>query len=74
MENGLLAKKDHLGMLLNISAVFIAVVPVFFVIAAIATDLDPFYFIFEELLPHPYERTLETILILPLIRFILGFL
>lgn len=35
---------------------------------------DPFYYIFEELLPHPYFRERFLICLIPLIRFVLGFI
>lgn len=50
-----------------------ATLPAFFVLIAVSTNLDPFYFIAEDYLPHPYYRSLEMILIVPIIRFILGF-
>lgn len=69
------ATKDNVGMLLNGIVCCAGTLPPLVVLVGIATGLDPFYFIIEDLiLPHPYYRSLAMIVMAPCIRFILGYL
>ncbi len=65
---------DTVGFFLNGAIIFVIIVPIPVTILAIATHLDPFYFIFEQLLlPHPYYRSISVIILLTLTRVVLGF-
>lgn len=63
-----------MGFLLNGLVIIVGIIPLPFVIVAIITNLDPFYFIFEQhLMPHPYYRSIEMIVLVPLVRLFLGY-
>lgn len=55
-------KPDHLGVTLTCILLGLGTTPVFGTTIAIALDLDPFYNILEEILPHPYYRDMQMIL------------
>lgn len=67
-------KDDHLGtLLLGLEVGGLCLLPLV-VLVGTFTELDPFYFISEELLPHPFIRSIPVIIGVWLIRFMLGFL
>lgn len=67
-------EKDTLGLLLNCLVVLAGVFPLPFVFVAVATNLDPFYYVIEQnFMPHPYYRTTGMIMLIPLLRLFLGY-
>lgn len=66
---------NTLGTLLSLMVVGAGTAAPMFVLVAIATGLDPFYFIIEDLiLPHPYYRSIPVIILALAVRFVLGYL
>lgn len=64
---------DIIGVFLNVFVVGLGTLSPLFVLVGIATDMDPFYFVFEQLiLPTPYYRSLAVIVAAPLARFLMG--
>lgn len=65
---------DTIGIVLNVLIVLVIIFPIPVTIIGVATQLDPFYFIFEQLLlPHPYYRSIQLIVLIPLIRIFIGY-
>lgn len=52
--------------------VFFAVFTPIAILIMLVTHLDPFYYVFEELLPHPFYRNMELIVGIYLTRVLLG--
>ncbi len=63
---------DWPGILLVCIHIVLAPSAVMLSLVGILFELDPFYFVFELLLPSPYYRSLTFILAIPLLRFFLG--
>ncbi len=65
---------DTVGFFLNIFIMFVVIVPLPFVLISFATQLDSFYFVFEQLLlPHPYYRSTKLVVLVNLTRITLMF-
>jgi len=64
---------NEVGSLLNVIVVSIAALAPILPLTSIYARLDPFYYVFEALiLPHPYYRSMSTILLTPIIRYFLS--
>lgn len=61
---------DTLGVILSLFLLFLVSLPLITPIV-IFTRIDPFYYVLEQLFPHPYDRPIPFILTGPLIRLVL---
>src|SRR5438874_1542226 len=58
-------------LMLALYTAIVIVVPISPFVGVLA-ELDPFYFVFELILPFPYERDVLVILGIPVVRLFLG--
>lgn len=63
--------KDWNGFLLIVYTLVVITLLPFFPLLIVLLELDPFNHVFELILPSPYERNLQVIVIVPLIRILL---
>ncbi len=65
---------DPIGLLLNILVLISIIIPAPMAIIGVVTNIDPFYFISEQVfLCNPYYRSTEAIVLVPLVRMILTY-
>lgn len=64
-------QNDALGFILLLGDIFSGTIVLGLVLIGVATSLDPCHLVFEEFLPHPYFRSIETIVTSWIARFVL---
>ncbi len=64
--------RDWIGIfLIGVNLALLAIVS-FLPIIMIVLNLDPFYFIFEQILPEPYDGSVFRIILIPLVRIFMA--
>lgn len=66
-------KNDTVGVLLILITITLALSPLFIACLILFLSMDSWYFILEDVLPSPYERSIKVILLSWLLRAVLAF-
>ncbi len=67
-----IVENDIIGYLLNVMVILGTVLSLPISAVAVAAHLDPFYFVLEQnILPNPYNRSIELIVFIPILRSVL---